>query len=121
MSARGETSISEVTESSAAINVVAGVDTHADTHHVAVLSMTGGRLGERQIPATTAGSETLLTYIGTISLTVYPAVSLVAFSGRESVTESDGKGVQSGLPTHRPSGPAGPGRVEGPGDQIQAL
>jgi transposase-like protein len=34
------------------------------------------------------------------AITVYPAVSLVAFSCRESVAESDGEGVQSGLPTH---------------------
>ena len=32
---------------------------------------------------------------------------LVAFSCRESVAESDGEGVQSGLPAHCPSGPAG--------------
>ncbi|WP_407656963.1 IS110 family transposase [Kocuria soli] len=52
-----------VTDSSAALDVVAGVDTHADTHHVAVLSMSGGRLGDRQVPATPAGYETLLSYI----------------------------------------------------------
>ncbi|GAB3843908.1 IS110 family RNA-guided transposase [Nesterenkonia populi] len=56
------TSITEVTESPAALDVVAGVDTHADTHHVAILSVTGARLGDFQIPATTAGYEQVLTY-----------------------------------------------------------
>lgn len=56
------TSITEVTESPAALDIVAGVDTHADTHHVAILSVTGARLGDLQVPATTAGYEQVLTY-----------------------------------------------------------
>jgi hypothetical protein len=32
-----------------------------------------------------------------------------------------GQGVQRGFPAHRLSGPAGPGRVQGPGHEIQAL
>jgi uncharacterized protein len=58
---------------------------------------------------------------GSISLKVFPAVSLVGLSGREPVAEGDGESVQGGLPPHRPPGLAGPGRVKGPGDQVQAL
>lgn len=44
--------------------VVAGVDTHKDTHHVAVLAAgTGARLGDLQVPATPAGYEQLLGFV----------------------------------------------------------
>ena len=52
---------------------------------------------------------------------VFPAVGLVGLGGREPVAEGDGKCVQGGLPSHRPSCPAHPGGVERPGDQIEAL
>lgn len=57
-------------ESTAAVHIVAGVDTHADTHHVAVLDSSGRRLGDRQIPATSAGYDTLLTYLGSLGMGV---------------------------------------------------
>jgi len=37
-----------------ALAVYGGIDTHADTHHVAVCDCTGSRLGDTQVPATTA-------------------------------------------------------------------
>ena len=43
------TPITAVIDSSTELEVVAGVGTHADTHHVAVLSATGARLGYRQV------------------------------------------------------------------------
>ena len=46
---------------------------------------------------------------------------LVGLGGREPVAEGDGECVQGGFPSHRPPGTAGPGRVQGPGDQVQAL
>jgi hypothetical protein len=59
--------------------------------------------------------------VGSVSLKVFPAVGLVGLSGREAVAEGDGESVERGLPPHRPPGLAGPGRVEGPGDQVEAL
>lgn len=66
-------------ESTAAVHIVAGVDTHADTHHVAVLDSSGRRLGDRQIPATAAGYDTLLTYLGSLGI-----VQLVGIEGTSS-------------------------------------
>ncbi len=44
--------------------VVAGADTHSDTHHVAVLdAVTGQLLGDRQFPATLAGYRAVLAFI----------------------------------------------------------
>lgn len=43
--------------------VVAGVDTHTDTHHVAVLALTGAKLGDRQVPATPAGYAELVSFL----------------------------------------------------------
>lgn len=44
-------------------DVVAGVDTHKDTHHVAVLALNGAHLGDRQVPATTAGYDELARFV----------------------------------------------------------
>ena len=46
--------------------VVAGADTHSQTHHVAVLDATTGQLlGDRQFPATTAGYRAILAFAAT--------------------------------------------------------
>ncbi len=46
-----------------ALAVYGGIDTHADTHHVAVLDHTGRRLGDRQVPATSAGYQTAVRFL----------------------------------------------------------
>jgi transposase len=45
------------------VEVVAGVDTHKDTHHVAVLALNGARLGDRQVAATKAGYDQLAAFV----------------------------------------------------------
>jgi transposase len=45
------------------VEVVAGVDTHADTHHVAVIDMVGRRLADEAFPATSAGYAALLAFV----------------------------------------------------------
>lgn len=71
--------------------VVAGVDTHADTHHVAVLSTTGARLGDRQVPTTTAGHEQLLTFVR-----AFGQIQLIGIEG----TSSYGAGLSRYLMAH---------------------
>lgn len=44
--------------------VIAGVDTHADTHHAAVIDVNGRRLGDMQFPTTVAGYAALRAFIG---------------------------------------------------------
>ena len=43
--------------------VTAGVDTHADTHHAALITQTGQHLADRQFPATPAGYAELCEFI----------------------------------------------------------
>jgi len=43
--------------------IVAGVDTHADTHHSAVIDHRGRLLDTAEFPATGAGHEQLVTWI----------------------------------------------------------
>lgn len=43
--------------------VVGGVDTHADTHHAAVVLMNGRRVADREFPATRAGYADLLEWM----------------------------------------------------------
>lgn len=47
------------------IKVYGGIDTHADTHHVAVVDATGQRLGDVQVPASAAGYQAALRFLGT--------------------------------------------------------
>ena len=72
--------------------VVAGVDTHKDTHHVAVLEAgTGARLGDLQVPATPAGYERLHGFIATFGV-----IALVGIEG----TNSYGAGLARYLTGH---------------------
>ena len=43
--------------------VIAGVDTHADTHHAAVVDATGKRLGDQQFPTTEDGYLALIAFL----------------------------------------------------------
>jgi transposase len=43
--------------------VIAGIDTHADTHHVAVIDTTGRKLGDAQFPATLVGYSAIVAYL----------------------------------------------------------
>lgn len=45
------------------VDVIAGVDTHAETHHVAVIAATGARLGDAQFPTTGQGYRDLLSFV----------------------------------------------------------
>jgi transposase len=46
-------------------NVYAGIDTHTDTHHVAVIDELGRNLGDQQFPTTRQGYRGLLAFIHT--------------------------------------------------------
>jgi hypothetical protein len=85
----------------------------------------------RQAPATAQGLATeteppqvrasLWVQMGLSHERCFRRSWLVGLGGREPVAEGNGECVQGGLPPHRPPGTAGPGRVQGPGDQVQAL
>ena len=71
--------------------VVAGVDTHKDTHHVAVLEAgTGARLGDLKVPATPAGYDQLLSFVAS-----FGAIRLIGIEG----TSSYGAGLARSLAT----------------------
>ena len=44
--------------------VYGGIDTHADTHHVAVIDVHGRALGDMRVPATAAGYRQAVRFIG---------------------------------------------------------
>lgn len=59
------------TQNESQIDIAAGVDTHLDTHTVAVIDTAGRRLGHRQFPADTAGYQALLSWVrslGTVTI-----------------------------------------------------
>lgn len=78
-------------EVTAASHVVAGVDTHSDTHHVAVLDSAGRRLGDREFPATPAGYEQLHAYVH-----AFGSIALIGVEG----TSSYGAGLARYLSIH---------------------
>ncbi len=46
-----------------AVAVYGGIDTHANTHHVAVVDHTGRRLGDIEVPATSAGYQSAVRFL----------------------------------------------------------
>ena len=46
------------------IEVYGGIDTHADSHHVAVIDAANRRLADVQVPATAAGYRAALQFLG---------------------------------------------------------
>lgn len=57
------TAMTTATAHHQAREVVAGVDTHANTHHVAVLSLTGAKLGDLEVTANPAGYRQLVDFV----------------------------------------------------------
>ncbi|WP_251041914.1 IS110 family transposase [Arthrobacter sp. ISL-30] len=45
------------------LKVIAGIDTHADTHHVALITDTGLHLADREFPAAGSGYQDIITFI----------------------------------------------------------
>lgn len=52
------------------LDVIAGVDTHADTHHAAVIDTNGKQLGDRQFPATRSGYEALHEFLASFGTVI---------------------------------------------------
>lgn len=77
--ARGVIAAAEFPPAGPVIEVVAGVDTHKDSHHVAVLASTGARLGDRQVPATVSGYRELLAFVAS-----FGAVAMIGIEGTAS-------------------------------------
>lgn len=62
-------------------HVFAGVDTHADTHHVAVIDQVGRELGDHEFPATQTGYQKLLTFMLSFGLLVRVGIEGTASYG----------------------------------------
>jgi transposase len=65
------------------IAVFGGVDTHARTHHAAVVDALGRELGDHEFPATTAGYRALLEWIGSFGRLVLVGVEGTGSYGAE--------------------------------------
>lgn len=99
------------------VEIIAGVDTHKDTHHVAVLSRSGVRLGDRQVPATAAGYDELVVFIAS-----FGTVRVVGVEG----TNSYGAGLTrqlraAGVPVIEVIRPKRAQRRRGKSDPIDAF
>jgi transposase len=99
-----------------AAGIFPGVDTHKDTHHVAVLTATGARLGDLKVPATPAGYRQLLDFI-----TGFGVIALVGVEG----TSSYGAGLArfptaAGVPIREVIRPKRAQRRRGKSDPLDA-
>ncbi len=74
------------------VEVIAGIDTHADTHHAAVIDSAGRKLGDEQFPTTEAGYLALIGFI-----TSFGVLLRVGVEG----TGSYGAGLARALRAHR--------------------
>ncbi len=61
------------------LNVIAGIDTHADTHHVALITDTGSHLADRKFPAAGPGYQGIIDF-----MTCFGSVLAVGVEGTGS-------------------------------------
>ncbi|MBM6980550.1 MAG: IS110 family transposase [Actinomyces succiniciruminis] len=97
--------------------VVAGVDTHKDTHHVAVLdALTGQRLGDMQVPATPAGYSRLLDFAAALG-----QVQMIGIEGTGSYGAGLARALRAaGAPIREVIRPKRSQRRRGKSDRIDA-
>ena len=80
--------------------IFAGVDTHADTHHAAVIDSNGKQLGDAQFPTTPAGYAALAAFLTAFGMAVRVGVegtgSYGAGLARQAVPQRERKGVHLG-------------------------
>jgi transposase len=74
--------------------VVAGIDTHKDTHHAAVLSLNGGVLGDKAFPATRAGYQDLLDWVASHGLIDRVGIELTGSYGAGLARHLIAAGIQ---------------------------
>jgi transposase len=86
------TAMTTATAHHQAREVVAGVDTHANTHHVAVLSLTGAKLGDLEVTANPAGYRQLVDFVAS-----FGTIRLIGVEG----TSSYGAGLARTLTAQR--------------------
>lgn len=61
--------------------IVAGADTHADTIHVAAISMTGATIGDREFPTTAAGYTAAIRFLTSLGQVEFVGVEGTASYG----------------------------------------
>jgi transposase len=62
-------------------DLFAGVDTHTDTHHAAVVDSLGRLLADREFPATTRGYQAMLVWLGSFGAMVAVGVECTGSYG----------------------------------------
>lgn len=71
-------------------NVYAGIDTHQNTNHVAIINEVGKKLGDREFPTTSTGYAELLAFVLT-----FGTIIAVGIEGTASL-----RGRHHRLPAH---------------------
>jgi transposase len=74
--------------------ITGGVDTHANTHHAAVVSMTGHRITDAEFPATQQGYTDLLTWLRSVGRLVSVGVEGTGSYGKALARHLHQHGVQ---------------------------
>lgn len=104
------------TVSGAAPEVYAGVDTHADTHHAAVVDAVGRHLGDHEFDTTTAGLAALYAFISSFGTLIRVGVEGTASYGATLSSYLHDQGVSVSEVTH----PSRAARRRGKSDPIDA-
>ncbi|MGW4335907.1 IS110 family transposase [Rhodococcus koreensis] len=100
------------------ISVYGGIDTHKDTHHVAVIDEHGRPLGDREFGATGAGYQKIIDYLRGFGVVVAVAVEGAGSHGAELARVLRRAGMTV-LEVARPDRRAR--RLHGKPDQLDAL
>jgi transposase len=74
--------------------IVAGVDTHKDTHHCAVLDLSGGVLADAEFPTSGTGYQALLDWVASYGIIESIGVELTGSYGAGLARQLSAAGIQ---------------------------
>lgn len=97
--------------------VIAGIDTHADTHHVSVINEYGKPLGDREFLAVGSGYQKVLEFIAAFGTVVAVGVEGTGSYGAEIARILRGEGIRV-LEVNRPN--RAERRLKGKSDPLDA-
>jgi transposase len=98
-------------------NVIAGIDTHADTHHVAVINEHGKPLADKEFLAVGSGYRKIIEFITSHGTAIAVGVEGTGSYGAELARTLRGEGL-SVLEVNRPNRAAR--RLKGKSDPLDA-
>jgi transposase len=94
------------------LKVIGGIDTHADTHHVAVITETGLHLADGEFPAAGSGYQGIIDFMTGFGPVLAAGVEGTGSYGGRTLTRTRPPGhARRGRHAPEPAGPPAAGKI----------